>query len=265
MTEGRGSGCAAKRTERGNATMPPLSAYVTNGIWTFSRPFTRVGFLYIGGRSTAIKLSDGGVWVLASTPLDEPTKKTIDNMGPVKYIIAADRVHYLYVAQFHKAYPEAKVLGVEPLLAKEEQLGLKFSNCNPGAPHPDLFCTQFLTCTYSYFSGFHNKDVAFLHKPSRTLIQADLLFNFPATEQYSQSAWPFNRGLAFLGLFGAITPFSSLHQKMAINMGRDKIAMRRDAKTVAEWDFDRIIPCHGDVIEKDGNKAWRAAYKAYLE
>ena len=58
--------------------------------------------------------------------------------------------------------------------------------------------------------------------------------------------------------------------------------MKRDVKSVAEWDFERIIPCHGvrataplhpiilltvslqDVIEKDGNKAWREAFKWYL-
>jgi len=36
---------------------------------------------------------------------------------------------------------------------------------------------------YSYFSGFRNKDVAFLHKPSKSLIEADLLLNLPANEQ----------------------------------------------------------------------------------
>jgi len=58
--------------------------------------------------------------------------------------------------------------------------------------------------------------------------------------------------------------------------------MKQDAKTVASWDFDTIIPCHGaslssiqlvpslttyveqDVIEDKANEAWRAAYKAYL-
>jgi hypothetical protein len=35
----------------------------------------------------------------------------------------------------------------------------------------------------SYFSGFKNKDVAFLHAPSKTLMVADLIFNLPATEQ----------------------------------------------------------------------------------
>lgn len=50
----------------------------------FSRPFSRFGILPIGGRSTAAKLSDGSVWVLASTPLDEPTKTAIAELGEVR-------------------------------------------------------------------------------------------------------------------------------------------------------------------------------------
>lgn len=41
--------------------------------------------------------------------------------------------------------------------------------------------------------------------------------------------------------------------------------MRRDAKRVAEWDVKRVIPCHGDVIEEDGNGAWAAAYRWFLQ
>ena len=38
----------------------------------------------MGGRSTAIKLRKGGVWVLASTPLNEETRMKIDELGEVK-------------------------------------------------------------------------------------------------------------------------------------------------------------------------------------
>lgn len=40
-----------------------------------------------------------------------------------------------------------------------------------------------LTHTTSFFDGFANRDTAFFHPASRTLIEADLLFNLPATEQ----------------------------------------------------------------------------------
>lgn len=39
----------------------------------------------MGGRSTAVKLSDGSVWVIASTPLSPETKEAIDNLGPVRH------------------------------------------------------------------------------------------------------------------------------------------------------------------------------------
>lgn len=48
-------------------------------------PFKRFGLIPVGGRSTAIKLESGDVWVLASTALCDETRAKLDEMGPVKY------------------------------------------------------------------------------------------------------------------------------------------------------------------------------------
>jgi hypothetical protein len=40
--------------------------------------------------------------------------------------------------------------------------------------------------------------------------------------------------------------------------------MRRDAKKVAEWNVERIIPCHGDVLDSGGNEAWASVYEWFL-
>ena len=74
---------------------------VAKDVWTFSCPFARFGIFPVGGRSTAIKLSSGEVWVLASTPLNDATKSKIDELGPVKYIIGADAVHHLFLGKSH--------------------------------------------------------------------------------------------------------------------------------------------------------------------
>lgn len=232
---------------------------VTEGIWTFSKPFLRLNVLPIGGRSTAVRLSNGDVWVLASTPLTPDTKKTLENLGPVKYIVGADSVHHLYLGEFKKAYPDAKLVAVEEAVEKKKGEGLDFAGFwGDKQQDPKFgFEDEIESC---YFSGFKNKDVAFLHKPSKTLIEADLLFNMPALEQYSRS-W-FSGRIPFIG---NIDPYTAAHKRMMWRLGVDKEAMKRDAKTVADWDFERIIPCHGDVIDKDGNKAWRAAYEYYLK
>jgi len=163
----------------------------------------------------------------------------------------------MFISEFKKEYPEAKCIGVEPLLAKRKDI--KWDGAY-GADAPDTkygFEPEIQAC---YFSGHQSKDVAFLHVPSKTLIEADLLFNLPGHEQYSKT----KSGDSFLLRWTGFGPYSTLHKRFPSLIGKDKAAMKRDAATVAGWDFERIIPCHGDVIEKDGKKAWTSAYEWVL-
>lgn len=63
---------------------------VTNSIWTFSRPFLRVNLFKIGGRATAVRLSNGDVFLVSPTQPDDTTKATLDKIGKVKYLVAPD-------------------------------------------------------------------------------------------------------------------------------------------------------------------------------
>jgi len=210
----------------------------------------------VGGRSTAIKLSDGDVWVLASTPLCDQTKAKLRELGDVRYIIGADLVHNLYLGQFQKAYPDAKLVTVEGVIDRIDD-NLRFDGLL-GRDPPNAWYGFENDIKYCYFSGFKNRDAAFFHPASKTMVEADLLFNLPAKEQYSETWSP--NPFKFLPL----NPYSSAHRKFVNSHYDHEENMRRDAKTVASWDFDRVIPCHGDVIETGGNAAWRAAYQDFL-
>jgi len=54
----------------------------------------------MGGRSTAIRLSSGDVWVIASTPLSDETKTAVEKLGTVKYILAADADHHFFLSEW---------------------------------------------------------------------------------------------------------------------------------------------------------------------
>ncbi|KAG6333142.1 hypothetical protein ID866_5948 [Astraeus odoratus] len=173
-----------------------------------------------------------------------------------EYIINADAVHHLYLAEFQRAYPDAKLIGVVETLKRMNDSTVRFDGLW-GRDPPNTAYGFENDIKHCYFSGFRNKDVAFLHVASKSLIEADLLLNLPATEQYSKcSRWIPQ---------ATLKPNSWAHQKVIQGLATDIEAMKRDAKTVASWDFDRIIPCHGDVIEHDGNKAWREAYKFFID
>jgi len=206
-----------------------------------------------------VKLQDGSVWLLASTKADDETLNKIKEIGPVKYIVAPDVGHYLNLRNFAAAFPDAKVIGVEGLEAKL-----------PGFEFHGLYGKDPAGTTYGYegeivghyFSGFENKDVAFLHIASKTLIEADLLFNLPAREQYSKSKESATTWVPFVG---SLSPWKRIHRTMLKSLGKGVVAMKEDAKIVASWDFDRVIPCHGDVIETRGKDGWLTAYQNFLK
>jgi len=230
-------------------------------ITIFSIPFSRFGLIPFGGRSTAIKLRNDEVFVVVSSPCDEPTTNAINAMGTVKYLITPDYEHAMNISAFHKRYPDAKVIG--PGGIDQKKPDVKWTGIM-GQGGEDVTYGFEDEIKLHYFPGHANKEIAILHVPSRTLIEADLVFNLPPKEQYSTTkqspaaVWP-------LSVFqNGLRPDGASHQSLSGMVGKDKAAMKRDVAAVSAWDFDRIIPCHGDVIETGGKEAWKKVMKKYL-
>ncbi|UZJ57348.1 hypothetical protein CBS101457_006668 [Exobasidium rhododendri] len=264
-----------------SSSIPPVIRNISPNLTTFSMPFSRFGVIPIGGRSTAVKLSgDKGVWVMASTPLDEETKAKLQEMGQVKYVVAGDVVHHLYVGDFKKAYPEAKLIGVEGLPEKRPEL--KWDGVYGKDPEGTTYGFED-EISAQYFPTFGNKDLVFLHKESKSLLVVDILFNLPPKEQYQNApskkptSWiPFMGHLApslspmtsfhktFLWAQGAGADFPSNSGKTGTSAQERRSRFAKDAEVVAGWNFDRIIPSHGDSIEVDAKKNWLTAFSKYL-
>jgi hypothetical protein len=83
----------------------------------------------------------------------------------------------------------------------------------------------------------------FFHSRSRTLVVADLAFNFGGDE-------PVWTGLLLKTAVGSShAPGMSRPFKYAID---DEAAFRASMARMMAWDFDRVIVGHGDVIPSDG-------------
>ncbi|GAA5830087.1 hypothetical protein JCM5353_000704 [Sporobolomyces roseus] len=232
----------------------------------FSLPFKRLGLVPFGGRSTAIKLQSGNVWLAASHPLCPETLQTIQSLGPVKHIVMLDAEHGMYTETYHKAFPDAKLYFPPGATKKWKSKGLisegstSVFTYEEGKPDPFELDTNGEIKSADFTRAHLNEDLAFFHAPTKTMIEADLLMALPPTEQYSKSSQ--RSTLPFLS---HVKPGSTAHKKMLWYMvSKDKQEMSRAAKQVASWDFDRLIPCHGDVIEPGGKKAWLDTYADFL-
>lgn len=232
---------------------------VTPDIVTFSVPFSRAGMIPIGGRSTAIRLPSG-IFVYASTPCSVATKKVLESMGgDVKWLVTPDGEHSMYISEYVEAYPTAKPIGVTRVKDKKPDIqwaglfGSGGENQQYGF-EPDI--------TLHQVSAHTNHELTAIHHPSQTLLQADLLFNLPPNEQYSRAG-----GIPGLfKLFGggkAMSPGTSVHSAMATGVLKDKELFKKEVQPILAAKWQRIIPCHGDVIETNGRAEWDKVWAKY--
>jgi len=69
----------------------------------------------------------------------------------------------------------------------------------------------------------------------------------------------------FLWGQGAGADFPSNSGKTGATAQERRSRFAKDAEVVAGWDFERIVPSHGDSIEKDAKKNWLVAFSKVRE
>ena len=227
---------------------------------TLSTPFARFGLMKVGGRATIVKLKTGALAVFSPVALTDGVQSKIQSMGGnVKYISAMDIEHHIFITPWAKAYPQAEVIGVEGLPEKREKdaatKGIRFSHVFTQSNKKDMriseeFDDEF---EYEYIHAHANKELVYYHKPTKTMIQADFIFNLPAHEQYSKSGELATSGI-LTKLFASVmhTQKDAIWQRRFLwyALGaKDRAAFSESVNRMKRWDLQRIIPSHGDVIE----------------
>jgi hypothetical protein len=231
-----------------SAVTPALRSLAAD-LWVADRPFKLpLRFGDIGCRMTIIRLADGGLFLHSPVPLDAALGAALDQIGPVRAIVAPSKAHHLFVGDYVRAYPEAKLHGAPGLPKKRKDL--KFDSVLNDEADPDWRgqINQYL------FRGTPVlNEVVFFHRATSTVIFTDVVFNV-ATEDASK-ARVFNWVTGCTGQFGP-------HRLVRL-MIADRNAARESVWKILKWHFDRVIVTHGDVLESGGRDRVRAAF-SYL-
>ncbi|KAI9795855.1 MAG: hypothetical protein M1833_006804 [Piccolia ochrophora] len=248
---------------------------VTPNIITASAPFARFGRIKVGGRGTIVRLSSGALAVFSPTALTPEIKSTVESLGNnVRYIAALDIEHHIFLGPWHEAFPNAKVLGPEGLPEK------RANQKNENVPFATVFTQKNKAETridpefdadfdYEYVGSHASKELVFLYRPDRTIIEADLMFNLPAHEQYSKTPEDATSGL-LTKLFTSFqnTQGPATWQKRFVwyaTSSGDRPGFAASVERINKWDFDRLIPCHGDVIETGAKGIFQKVFAWHLQ
>jgi hypothetical protein len=181
-------------------------------------------------RMTVARLEGGGLWVHSPIPLDDPLAAALAGLGPVRVVVAPNSQHHLFVAPFLRRFPGARLLGARPLLTKRADLPLAAAILDePAAPGLEQTAID---------GAPRMSEVVFFHRPSRSLVVSDLLFNVthPAT-------WATGLLLRITGTRGRLAM-----SRVWRFVTQDRAALAASVERVLAWDFTCIVPGHGDVL-----------------
>jgi hypothetical protein len=93
-------------------------------------------------------------------------------------------------------------------------------------------------------------EVVFFHRQSRTLVLTDTAHNVGP-----DASAPTRFFFRLFGGYGRLS--TSIIDRM---VNRDRAAARRTVDTILQWDFQRVILAHGQIVEQEGAQAFRQAY-----
>lgn len=218
---------------------------VAEGVWVVHQPLRFFG-IEIGTRMTVIRLEDGMVWLHSPVALDEDLALRIERIGPVRFIVAPNKLHHLYAGDAHRRFPDASLHLAPGLLAKRPDLagGLELEPDTPPPWGPEIVA--------HHVGGLRVlREVVFFHPPTRTLVLSDLAFNIGrdapwTTRQFGRLAGAYDK-------LGCPTDFRLLFIA-------DREAFATSIATIRQWNFERIILAHGHVVTEHATHAFEAAF-----
>lgn len=226
----------------------PLLALVTD-LWVAERPQRFYG-LEVGSRMTVIRLADGSLLLHSPVALDAGLCAELDAIGPVRFVVAPNRVHHLYAGRVAETYPDAR-LWIAPGLDRKRPDLVHVAVLGDEAPAEWRGQVDQV-----FFRGRpYENEVVFFHRASRTLLLCDLAFNFGP-----RTALPTRWLMRLLRSYGRFGP-STLDPWLI----RDRAAARASLERILAWDFDRVVVAHGEVLEHGGQDALREGYRWLLD
>jgi hypothetical protein len=202
-------------------------------LWTVDYELNVAPGLPFPTQMTVVRLSDGTLALISPVPIDDALSAELATLGPVSHLVAPNLLHHLHLPGARKRYAAARLLA-PPGLAKKK---------------PDLTFEPLDTANASVFrASFATEAIAgapkiaetvLLHRASRTLIVADLVFNIETPPSWTTSA--------FLWLTG--TRGRLAESRVWALSCDDARAAQASRLRILEWDFDRLVVAHGNVID----------------
>jgi hypothetical protein len=200
-------------------------------------------------RMTVVRLGSGALWLHSPTRLAPGLRAEIDALGRIGHLVAPNSAHWMHLQAWQRGYLNATTWAAPGLRDRKavKDAGVRLDSDLSDTP-PDAWTDEIDQIIVPGGAGF--REVAFLHRPSRTLLLTDLIDNLEGDRL------PLPTRL-FAGLAGALAPNGKapIYLRMVVNLRR-RDATAAAARIIA-WKPERVIFAHGRWFDREAAASLR--------
>ena len=228
---------------------------VDDDIWIVDGPVIGMKWLWtelpFPTRMTVVRLPDGDLWVHSPVALSGGLKAELAELGPVRYLVAPNKIHYWWIGEWRIAYPDVVALAAPRVAEKADAHGIVFDRVLGEAPE-DAWAGEI---DQVLVPGRFMTEAVFFHRASATLILADLIENFEM-EKVGGSIARFIYRLA-----GVAAPHGSMPRDLRATFVGHERQVKEAVETMISWKPQRIILAHGKCYEENAVDELRRAFR----
>jgi hypothetical protein len=219
---------------------------IDDGLWCLESHFVVWGCK--GSLRMSLIQSHKGIVIYSPVRLEVADIEQIRRMGHVSAIIAPNLYHHTFLRPYMEAFPEARILVPNGLQAKIGDIRgaqVMTQDCDLGLSR-DL--------DHHIFAGHKLRETILFHRPTATLITADLIYNFQRENFAAEKIF-----FRLIGSYGR--PSVTFYHRFAVE---DKVSVQALMEAVNGWGVRRIIMSHGRIISAcDAGEIFTAAWARF--
>lgn len=205
------------------------------------------GFAY-PTRMAVIRLADGGLFIWSPIAFSDGMVAAMDALGEVRFVVAPNSLHNLFLKDWRDAYPNAKVHAAPGL--RERRADLAFDGDLEDAPPPS-WAGQIDQVQVR--GNLITTEVVFFHRASGTVLFTDLIQNFPP-------GWFTGWRALIARLDRLIGAEAQAPRKFRVAF-TDRKAARAAIARILAWPSQKVLMAHGTPVHENAQAFISRAFR----
>jgi hypothetical protein len=183
-------------------------------------------------RMAIVRLADGALWVWSPIALTPALEAAVEALGPVRHLVSPNKIHHLFLAEWARRWPEARLHAPPGLAKKRSDLHFHTELSNGSDPAWAGEIDQVI-----FHGSFALEEVVFFHRASRTALVCDLV------QRHDPAKMKGLKG-AIMRLDGLVGDAGSTPREWRASFLRRRLA-RAAREAVLAWQPERLVIAHG--------------------